>query len=386
VRRRLVLLALGMSVFLFASAVVLPHETTTTTVLFDREVVRILNQHCVMCHSEGAVSFPLSTYEQTWLRGRPIRAEILRRHMPPWAAVPGYGDFANDNSLTLREVQFMVSWVEGLGPRNAGTVFLNVQDPGTRPREEIRAQAHSGHWQLGQPRLTRTLSSNTIEAGQADHIRRVVIDPGLQTERRVRAVEYMPGDRRVVRAAVFTVQETGQWLGSWTPWYGYTLLPDGASYRLPAGSHIVAEIHYRGAKESVIDQGTLGLFFADRPTANSVSDLTLEAKGDVTAGATSQRFRAQTRLTTGIAALALRPEISPGVQSIEVSAKRMDGSTQVLLFARDLPPDWPTPFIFKEPVRLSAGTVLVVTAYYANASSTPQPGGVRLTVSRYPSP
>jgi len=50
--------------------------------------------------------------------------------MPPWAAIPGYGDFANDNSLTLREVQFMVSWVEGLGPRNAGTVFLNVQDPG----------------------------------------------------------------------------------------------------------------------------------------------------------------------------------------------------------------------------------------------------------------
>ena len=74
--------------------------------------------------------------------------------MPPWTAVPGYGDFANDNSLTLREVQFMVSWVEGLGPRNAGTVFLNVQDPGARPREEVKAQAHTGHWQLGQPGLT----------------------------------------------------------------------------------------------------------------------------------------------------------------------------------------------------------------------------------------
>ena len=40
--------------------------------------------------------------------------------MPPWAAVPGYGQFVNDNSLTLRETQFIVSWVEGLGPRNAG--------------------------------------------------------------------------------------------------------------------------------------------------------------------------------------------------------------------------------------------------------------------------
>jgi hypothetical protein len=362
---------------------VFSHETTTTTVLFDREVVRVLDQHCVMCHSDSGVSFPLSTYEQTWLRGRSIRAEILRRHMPPWAAMPGYGQFANDNSLTLRELQFLVSWVEGLGPRNSGTVFLNVLDPAARPREEVKAQAHTGHWQLGQPGLTRVLSSNTIEPGQSDHIRRIVVDPGLRTERRVRALEYMPGDARVVRAAVFTVQETGQWLGSWTPWYGYTVLPASASYRLPANTHIVAEIHYRGAKESVVDQGTLGLFFADRPTANSVSDLVLEAKGDVPPGATAQRFRTQVRLATNISALALRPETVAGVQSIEVSARRPDGGTQVLLFAKDLPLDWPTPYIFKEPVRLTAGTVLTVTAYYANSSAAPQPGGVRLTVSRY---
>jgi len=381
--QRITAAAVSLVIVVFASGRSLSHETTTTTVLFDREIVRILDQHCVMCHSDGAIAFPLSTYEQTWLRGRSIRSEILRRHMPPWAAVPGYGEFANDNSLTLREVQFLVSWVEGLGPRNAGTVFLNVQDPGTRPREEIRAQPHTGHWQLGQPGLTRTLSPNRIDAGQADHVRRVVIDPGLRTERRLRAVEFLPGDRRVVRAAFFTVQETGQWLGSWTPWHGFTLLPAAASYRLPAGSHIVAEIHYRGAKEAVVDQGTLGLFFADRPTTSSVTDLVLEAKGDVLPGGKSQRFRAERRLTTNVSVLALRPEVTLGVQSIEVSARRSDGSTHVLLFAKDISHDWPTPYILKEPLRLTAGTLLSVTAYYANASATPQSGGVRMTLSRY---
>ena len=44
------------------------HETLTTTVLFDREIVRILDSHCVMCHVENGPSFPLETYEQTWLR------------------------------------------------------------------------------------------------------------------------------------------------------------------------------------------------------------------------------------------------------------------------------------------------------------------------------
>jgi len=374
--------------FIAAFAVLVPammrsHETTTTTVLFDREIVRILDEHCVMCHSDGAISFSLSTYEQTWLRGRTIRSEILKRHMPPWAAMPGYGQFANDNSLTLREVQFVVSWVEGLGPRNAGTVFLNVLDPNTRPREEVRAQPHIGHWQLGQPGLMRVLAPNTIEAGQPDQVRRVVIDPGSKTERRIRAIEFLPGDRRVIRAATFTIQETGQWLGSWTPWYGYTLLPPGASYRLPVGAHIVAEIHYRGAKDRVVDQGTLGLFFASSPTLNSVTDLVLEAKGDVAPNSASQPFKSQTRLATNISALALRPEVFSGVQSIEVSARRPDGGTQVLLFAKDIPLDWPTPYVFKEPVRLSAGTVLSVVSRYSNPASAPQPGGFRLTLSRY---
>src|SRR5262245_52858086 len=79
------------------------HETLTTTVLFDREIVQILNRHCVMCHFEKGPSFPLETYEQTWLRSRQIRASVIARHMPPWFAVSGYGQFANDNSLTLRE-------------------------------------------------------------------------------------------------------------------------------------------------------------------------------------------------------------------------------------------------------------------------------------------
>src|SRR4029450_9932111 len=112
--------------WLWGSQYVASHETLTTTVLFDREIVRILNKHCVMCHAEPGPSFPLETYDQTWGRGRQVRADGVARHRPPWAAVSGYGHFANDNSLTLRETQFIVSWVEGLGPRHAGTVFTNI--------------------------------------------------------------------------------------------------------------------------------------------------------------------------------------------------------------------------------------------------------------------
>ncbi|PWT86232.1 MAG: hypothetical protein C5B57_01485 [Blastocatellia bacterium] len=361
---------------------VFSHETLTTTVLFDREIVRILNKHCVMCHADHGPSFPIETYDQAWVRGRKIRADVIARHMPPWAAVPGYGQFANDNSLTLRETQFIVSWVEGLGPRNAGTVFTNITESNASRPKEVRAHPDFGRWQLGEPNLIRPLPATTIEAGAARAVTRSVIDLGLITERRARAVEYLPGDRRVVRAAFFTVQETGQWLGSWTPWYGFFKLPEGSAYRLRAGSHVVAEIHYQGTDERIVDRGRLGLSFADDVPASAPSDIVLDAEGDVPSGAASQRFRAAIRLPVDSYALALRPEIQRGVESIEVSARRPDGGTDVLLFAKDPSLDWPTPYIFKDPVLLRRGTELSVTAYSGNDGNAARRGGVRLTVSR----
>jgi len=332
----------------------------------------------VMCHAENGPSFPLETYDQTWLKKRPIHDQVIARHMPPWAAVPGYGQFINDNSLTLRETQFIISWVEGLGPRNSGTVFLNVTGPDAARPPEVRAHTDFGHWELGEPQIVLPVPANSIEP-PADVIRRTVIDLGLKSARRLRALEYMPGDRRVVRAAFFTIQETGQWIGSWTPWYGFATLPSGLAFRLPAGSHVVAEIHYKGTKERVVEQGKLGLFLDDRAPTNMPPDLVLEA--GIPTDPPLQKVRAAARLVQDTRLLGLRPEVSSGAKSIEVSARRPDGSTEVLLFAKDPSLDWPTPYVFKSPVALPRGTELSITVYYAsNASRNVR---LRLTASHF---
>jgi len=358
------------------------HALISTTVLFDREIVRILNRKCVGCHSDNTLAFPLTTYEETRPWARAIQEEVLRRHMPPWRAVPGYGEFANDNGLTLREFAFIVSWVEGNGPKSAGqTVLLNVTETPKTPGG-VAIKPDFDRWQLGEPDLQQQLAPNTIAPGQPDEVRRTVVDLGLSSDRWVRALEFKPGDRRVVRAAFFVIQETGQWLGSWTPWYGVTTLPEGAAYRVPARSHVVVEIHYRSAAAPVQDRGALGLYFADAPPANRASDLVLQATGEVPANATAQKFRAAATLPADTYAVALRPDVLPGAHALEVAARSPDGGTQVLLFLNDILPDWPTPYIFKEPVLLSKGTELAVTGYYANPGDTPKPGGVKVTVAR----
>ena len=370
---------------------VIAHAQVTTTVQFDREIVHVLDNHCVMCHVEKGLAFPLVTYEQTYAARWKIRQDALDRHMAPWAAVAGYGDFANGNGLTQREIDFLVSWAESFGPRNNGEVYSGVAAQPTAAKA-VQARSDVGGWVLGKPDVVLAVGPKTVGAREGEEIERIVVDPKLATDRWLRGLEYKPGDRRVVRAVSFAIQETGQWIGSWTPWYGFVSLPAGLAYRLPAGSHVVAEIHYNGSREKALDQGALGLYFAEQPSARVVTSLVLNATAAAPTGAAqsagvSRKLEAATRLEEDLNILALLPEIRPGVRSIEVAAKAPGGGKQVLLFAKDIPLEWPTPYVFRKPVSLVKGTELSVIEHYAgdaaHAGDAGPAGGIPVTFSAY---
>jgi Cu/Ag efflux protein CusF len=274
----------------------------------------------------------------------------------------------NDNSLTQREIDFVTSWAESFGPRNNGAVYAGL-DTGAAAPKPVAAHGDFTTWAQGTPDLLLSLPAHAVAPQPVETVYRTVIDPGLKSERWLSGLEYQPRDRRLVHAATFTVQETGQWLASWTPWHGFVELPDGLAYRLPAGAHIAAEIHYYGATQPITEHGSLGLYFVQRPSSRLLADLILKAG-------------AMTDLKEDTNVLALQPQLRAGVQSIEISARKPDGATQVLLFARDIPLEWPTPYVFRKAVALSKGTRLSVIEHYA--ANVPLPdAGVAVTVSTY---
>ena len=92
------------------------HDIITTPITWTREISRIVYTRCATCHREGGSSFSLMTYKDArpWVVA--IREEILRRTMPPWGAVKGFGDFRNDQALTPEEMELIVNWSEGGTP------------------------------------------------------------------------------------------------------------------------------------------------------------------------------------------------------------------------------------------------------------------------------
>ena len=380
-RARLSLLAATVLQGPLSSPAAVAHAQITTTVEFDREIVRVLDNHCAACHADNGPAFPLITYEQTYRARWQIREDALTRHMAPWAAVSGYGDFLNDNSLTQREIDFVTSWAESFGPRNNGAVDsgLVLEAATLKP---VQAHTDFSTWVQGPPDLLLALPAAAVAPQIEETVYRTLIDPGFKTERWLSGLDYQPADRRFVHFARFTVQETGQWLASWTPWHGFVDLPAGLAYRVPAGAHIAAEIHYHRATHALTQHGSLGLYFLPQPSVRRLADQMLTARPRVPATGDPQVLVGMMELKEDTTILALEPQLRAGVQSIEIAARKPDGTTQVLLFARDIPLEWPTPYVLRKPVSLSPGTRLSVIEHYAANMPLPE-AGVAVRISAY---
>ena len=333
-------------VWTLLSRPVYSHNPTTTTVLFNREITTLLQRKCVQCHADGKLAMPLTTFEQTRPWAEAIKEETLSRRMPPWPAERGFGAYANDIGLTPREFEFLISWVDGGVPE------------GTDPAPAFID--HGDHWTLGMPDLVASSAApSVVEARSAPAFRRVTIDTGLARDAWLRAIDFKP-DARVTRAAFLSVDGTGQYLGGWTPWQSSTELPAGAAFKLPARARISVDVMYSGASQPVTDKPQLALYFAAAPPPTPVITTTVRATADAK---TPARSVAEFKATEARALVSMRPELPADARSFEIKLMRADGSRDVLLWVKDARRLWPTPYVFKQPVAIAAGSTLRAVAY-----------------------
>src|SRR5689334_14871115 len=107
------LVAAAAVLILAVSSHVRADDPVSSSVRFNREIVRILQRRCIACHAPGRLSIPLVNYRDVREWGRAIREEVVEQRMPPSTAAPGYGRFENALGLTFRETTTLLSWLDG---------------------------------------------------------------------------------------------------------------------------------------------------------------------------------------------------------------------------------------------------------------------------------
>jgi hypothetical protein len=158
------------------------HDIITTKVTYNREIIRLLNAHCIACHREGGTAFSLATYKEARPWAKAIGEEVLERRMPPWGAVKGFGDFRNDQGLTEEQLELIVDWEEGGAPEGedkdlpAAPKFVAAEAVAHSPKEIVvsgdfkltRAIKFDGLWPKAVPegasfQVTAELPDGSVE-------------------------------------------------------------------------------------------------------------------------------------------------------------------------------------------------------------------------------
>lgn len=361
------------------------HQPITTQVMFNREIIRILDRNCLACHSPGHLKadIPLTTYRQARPWAKAIKEEVLERRMVPFQVVKGYGEFRNPYSLTQREQELLLSWIEGGAPKG---------DEKDYPQASIRARLR-GEWLAGKepdhwlpiPEAVR------IPAGMAHLDRCVVVEAGNKAPFWVEQFDFQPGNREVVSRADYFLAPAGRaggdpcgWptarlapIGNWVPGAVTTPLPPGMGYRIPAGARLVIRLRYQGIDRETTDQSRLGWHLmpgtTPGPAPLAVGHQRLAGPAGIALqdGERQRRVSFSEEIRQERQAIGLRPLLFPYATSIEVKLERPDGASEVLLVARGYHYDWQPAYHFKQPVQLPRGSRLHVIAYLDNSAENP---------------
>ena len=155
----------------FFSNLLLPaHDLITTNLTYTRDVSRIFARRCVSCHATGA-SIPLTVYQEVRPWAVAIKEQVLSRSMPPWGAVKGFGNLAQDAALNQEELMIIAAWVIGGAPRGDPSL-LPKDSASSKPFEEPSTTDGLVVQTRGVlTRPLRTLGLRTISPGKIDSAR-----------------------------------------------------------------------------------------------------------------------------------------------------------------------------------------------------------------------
>jgi hypothetical protein len=363
-------------------------------VTYARDVAPILQQRCETCHRPGQVApFALTKYNEAKSHADMIVEVTQRRIMPPWIPGPETAHrFVGQRWLSERELALLAKWVEE---------GCAMGDEADLPPSPMFAEG----WQLGVPDLVVKMQEPfSVPANGPDLLQNFVVPIRIPNDKLVAAVEFHPGNKRVVHHAVLFLDDKGQArkLDAATPEPGYAnfggpgFLPSGAlggwsvgntARRLPndmgrylkKGSDLVVQVHYHPTGKVEVDQSEVGLYFVDKPVEESLKEPAklvgsiwmANYEMDIPAGEANYRRSTTYTLPKEVVMVGIVPHMHLLGRSMRVTATQPMADPEVLIDIPDWNYNWQDEYYYERPILLKAGTKIVVEAVFDNSADNP---------------
>lgn len=380
------------------------------SISWSEHIAPLVYRECTPCHRPGhAGPFSLMTYTDASRRAQLLAAVTESRFMPPWPADVGYSTFVGQRHLTDAEIELFRLWAAQNAPEG---------DPEKAPKPPVYPEGSS----LGKPDFVVTIDKPIqIPGDNEEHFWIVKIPFEIPANTYLKAVEYVPGHRRIVHHmnGHLINYETGkkrhvfggirhidpQLIGYEAAYQKLDLPNDDGSYPtltqsvinyLPGmqpvvypegiggwpiaqkGVFLFRDIHYAASPVDTEDAASLNLFLTDEPPIRPTHEIQLGTLGIseiipalVIPPDEIRTFRTQATVTQDISILTINPHMHLLGKSYWAYAITPLKDTLPLIRIPKWDFRWQYNYTFPTMLKLPAGSTVYVEGVFDNTKENP---------------
>jgi mono/diheme cytochrome c family protein len=361
-------------------------------VTFSQHVVPLLQQHCQECHRlGGGAPFTLAEYPHVYQKRHKILESVEQRRMPPWKAVPGYGDLAGERRMSDADIATIARWVAAGAPEGDRRAL-------PPPREFTTATALDAA-----DLVLRPEQSFTVAGRGGDIYRCFSIPTSFPEDRYFTSAVVVPGNPRIVHHMLAMVDPTGVsagmtsggvgrdgelgypcfggpgfrihgYLGGWAPGARPWELPEGVGMLLPKGARVVFQLHYHNAQLTPqTDLTELRLKAAPGPVQKRLHFMRVGRFNlSIPAGDPRYEIEAGSFVGRPMRLIAIHPHMHMLGREMKVWARMSDESIKPLIHIADWDFNWQGFYWFRTPVALPVASWIELTAAWDNSAQNPR--------------
>ena len=354
-------------------------------VTFNKHIAPIVFAHCASCHRPGeAAPFSLLTYADVYKRAKQILEVTQSGYMPPWLPEAGHGEFVGERRLSPKEMALITRWSA------EGAVEGAASDLPPAP-------TWTEGWQLGKPDLVVEMAqAYTLPAEGKDVYRNFIIPIPVRGKKYVRALEFQPGNRRIVHHAFMLIDPTrrsrkldeqdlepgfpglhtpssaqapaGQFL-SWQPGKVASKVTEGLAWPLEQGSDLIVQAHLQPSGKPETFQPSVGFYFTDQTPTNTPFKIGLMSYHiDIPAGATDYVLKDEYVLSADVDLLGVLPHAHYLGKQLQAWATLPGGKKQWLFLIKEWDFNWQGDYQYARPMFFPKGTVIAMHYTYDNSA------------------
>ena len=379
------------------------------SVTFTKDVAPILFKNCAGCHRPDDIApMSLLSYKEARPWARSIKEKVLTRAMPPWSADPRYGEFSNDTSLSERDINTIVAWVDQgakEGDRRDLPPAFRASDTGEISKPDLVLSMQQ-EWQG--------------EAEGLDDNIEFSVPTGFTEDKWIQAIEFLPGNKRAVHHAVVLIQTPEMMradqtsasasdssnsifhtqgtnrrvrdevpviddacgaqregggnnarfaLTVYAPGRNADVWPEGMAKLIPKGSNLIFQMHYSKATgKPEKDRSRVALLFARKPVEKMVVSLDImNLYFRIPAGAADHEVTACSTFKRDAQIVSFMPHMHIRGKDMRYEAIYADGRRETLLNVPRYSFYWQMLYKLKKPIVIPKGTRIAVTAHFDNS-------------------